>query len=157
MTNVGKFSGLTSLIGQNKRLFLRILKPTSGRKFKNGKESSSYKLAKRFQLTQQPQLFPNYVMNCFKIPNGMCTKIQAMIIRFWWRRWEKERKMHWLRWDKLNRKKKKCLGGIGLLAKKGFRLLHNTHSLVFRVYTAKYFPNSTFIDAPVPRTSSYTW
>ena len=48
MTNVGKFSGLTSLIGQNKRLFLRILKPTSGRKFKNGKESSSYKLAERF-------------------------------------------------------------------------------------------------------------
>lgn len=46
-------------------------------------------------------------MNCFKIPNEMCTKIQAMIIRFWWRRWEKERKMHWLRWDKLNRKKKK--------------------------------------------------
>ena len=46
---------------------------------------------------------------------------------------------------------------MGLLAKKGFRLLHNTHSLVFRVYKAKYFPNSTFIDAPVPRISSYTW
>lgn len=65
--------------------------------------------------------------------------------------------MHWLRWDKLNRKKKKMSWWDRVIGEKRVRLLHNTHSLVFRVYKAKYFPNSTFIDAPVPRNSSYTW
>lgn len=48
MTNFGKFLGLPSLIGQNKRHVFEDIKPTFGRKFKNGKESSSYKLAERF-------------------------------------------------------------------------------------------------------------
>lgn len=44
-----------------------------------------------------------------------------------------------------------------LLAKQGWRLMKHKESLVARLLKARYFPRSTFIDAPVGSLSSYTW
>ena len=46
---------------------------------------------------------------------------------------------------------------LALLAKQAWRLLYNTHSLFFRVYKSRYFPNCTFMDAELGSNSSYVW
>ena len=88
-----------------------------------------------------------------------------MANRFWWGQKRGEKKIHWLGKKKLCRLKSE--GGIGfcdlklfnkaLLARQGWWLLQNPSSLVFRMLKAKYFPNSSFLDALIPVNASFIW
>ncbi|XP_022755339.1 uncharacterized protein LOC111303378 [Durio zibethinus] len=79
---------------------------------------------------------------------------------------KQERKgIHWLPWRKM------CIGkwagGMGfrdmehfnkaLLVKYGWRLLHNTSALAYKVLKEKYFPKISFFEASVGRSLSYIW
>lgn len=44
-----------------------------------------------------------------------------------------------------------------LLAKQTLRLLHNHNSLFYRVFTARFFPNCSIMDATNSRLGSYAW
>lgn len=76
-----------------------------------------------------------------------------------------ERKVHWLAWEKLC--VPKVEGGMGfrslphfnpaLLAKQGWRLRMHPDSLVANVFKAKYFPNTSFLEASPVQGMSYTW
>ena len=44
-----------------------------------------------------------------------------------------------------------------LLAKQTWCLLHDTNSLFYRVFKAKFFPNSTIMEAKNPANASYAW
>ena len=46
---------------------------------------------------------------------------------------------------------------LALLAKQGRRLIHSTHSLFYRVYKTRYFPNCSFMDAVLGSNPSYVW
>uniref|UniRef100_A0A2N9H5H6 CCHC-type domain-containing protein n=1 Tax=Fagus sylvatica TaxID=28930 RepID=A0A2N9H5H6_FAGSY len=96
---------------------------------------------------------------------GLCAEISSMATRFWWGQKDGERKIHWLSKQKLMKAKKE--GGIEfrdialfnktLLAKQAWRLLQNPASLVFRMFKAKYFPHTPFLEATVPHNASYLW
>ena len=44
-----------------------------------------------------------------------------------------------------------------LLAIQTWRLLHDKSSLFYRVFKAKYFPNTLVMEAKIPANSSYAW
>jgi hypothetical protein len=44
-----------------------------------------------------------------------------------------------------------------LLAKQGWRLLHNPHSLAGQILKAKYFPRVDFFGASLGRRPSFAW
>ena len=46
---------------------------------------------------------------------------------------------------------------LALLTKQGWRLHQNPNSLVHRVLKAKYFSNSSFMEAQLGKKSSYIW
>ncbi|XP_019168831.1 PREDICTED: uncharacterized protein LOC109164736 [Ipomoea nil] len=73
--------------------------------------------------------------------------------------------IHWKAWDKLSIPKK--YGGMGfkdlknfnlaMLGKQAWRLLTSPDTLVAKVYKARYYPNTTFLDAKVGGCPSHSW
>ena len=104
-------------------------------------------------------------MGCFKLPVSLCNEIKALIKRFWWGQRGDRRKIHWIKWEEMT--KSKTIGGMGfrdlamfndsLLAKQAWRLLHNKTSLYYKVFKARFFPNSLLMEAVNSRMGSYAW
>lgn len=111
------------------------------------------------------QAILTYVMSNFQLPMNICHKLESVISNYWWGGDEEQKKMHWISWKTLCLPKAK--GGMGfrmfhlfnkaLLAKQGWRLIHNTSSLVARVLKGRYYPRSNFLQAKAGYCSSFTW
>ena len=111
------------------------------------------------------QALPTYIMTCFKLPVTLCHEIESLICRFFWGQRGDSRKIHWVKWQDLHRPKSQ--GGMSFkdlllfndafLAKQTWQLLHDSQSLFYRVFKAKFFPNSTIMEAKNLGNASYAW
>ena len=103
-------------------------------------------------------------MGVFKLPIGLCKDIEAMIRKFWWGSGD-SKKIHWVKWSSLCFSK--SIGGMGfrdlqkfnnaMLVKQVWCNIHQKETLLFKVFTAKYFPNGCVLDAPIHPKCSYAW
>jgi hypothetical protein len=135
------------------------------KKLKGWKERCLSRAGKEVLIKSVAQAIPNYVMSCFKIPEGCCKEIEAMIARFWCGAKEGTRKLHWLSWDRMSAPKMK--GGMGfrnfsdfnkaLLGKQSWRLIKDEQSLMGRIFKSRYFPRGQFLEASVGYQPSYAW
>ncbi|KAL0013372.1 hypothetical protein SO802_000441 [Lithocarpus litseifolius] len=110
------------------------------------------------------QSIPVYSMNAFKLPVSLCKDIEAMIRKFWWGS-GKGKKIHWVKWSALC--SSKSIGGMGfqdinnfndaMLAKQFEGSFIKKNTLLYKVFSAKYFPGGNILDAPIPTKCSYTW
>ena len=76
------------------------------------------------------------------------------------------RKIHWKKWEVLCKPKEEGGGGMGfidlckfneaLLAKQVWRLVHDKHSLFYKVFIAKYFPHKSSSEATIS-SGSFAW
>ncbi|VFQ74389.1 unnamed protein product [Cuscuta campestris] len=85
---------------------------------------------------------------------------------FWWSaKGSNASSIKWMSWKRLSIPKK--FGGMGfkeirnfnvaMLGKKGWRFLTKHVALVSRVFKARYFPKSSFLEASLRGTPSYCW
>ncbi|XP_019150944.1 PREDICTED: uncharacterized protein LOC109147743 [Ipomoea nil] len=98
------------------------------------------------------------------LSQAVCTSIERTMNRYWWGSGT-ERKIHWKAWDKLCIPKK--YGGLGfkdlrafnlaMLGKQAWRFLTNPGTLVARIYKARYYPNTSFVDATIGNCPSFCW
>jgi hypothetical protein len=106
----------------------------------------------------------SYFMACFDLTKSFCNQGRAMISQYWWSHQDRD-KMHWLPWDLM--KKPKYARGMGfrdlyafniaMLAKQGWRIVHNLESLSGQILRAKYFPDGSIFQARAHASISYTW
>ncbi|XP_031131889.1 uncharacterized protein LOC116033276 [Ipomoea triloba] len=99
-----------------------------------------------------------------RIGSWICLSIERVMNRYWWGPGN-QRSIHWKAWDRLCVPKR--YGGLGfkdlrafnlaMLSKQAWRFLTRPHSLVARIYKARYFPKSSFIDATLGNCPSFCW
>ena len=104
-------------------------------------------------------------MSCFKLPKGLILELETLIRKFWWGYDGSNKKVHWVKWERLCEDKGK--GGMGfkdiekfndsLLAKLVWRMINNPESLCHRVFKARFFPDCSIMDAKESTTGSYAW
>ena len=164
-TQFEKYLGLPSVIGRVKKKAFHELKDWIWKRLQGWKEKFLSQAGREVLIKAIIQAILTYAMSVFSFPAGLCVDICSMANRFWWGQREGSRKIHWLSKEKLIMPKAK--GGIGfrdlhlfnkaLLARQGWRLMQNPHSLVARLLKAKYFPHKDFLDASIPTNASHVW
>uniref|UniRef100_A0A5B7C6K9 Reverse transcriptase zinc-binding domain-containing protein n=1 Tax=Davidia involucrata TaxID=16924 RepID=A0A5B7C6K9_DAVIN len=160
-----KYLGLPSTIGRSKMQPFNIIRERVWRKLQGWKERLLSKAGREVLIKAVAQAIPTYMMSCFKLPVTICDAINKMICNFWWGQKGSERKLHWIRWEKLCKNKRESGAGLrdmeafnlALLAKQAWRLLQVPNSLFLKVYKAKYFPHSSYFEAELGSCPSFTW
>ena len=160
-----KYLGMPAFVGKSKKKAFSYIKERIWNKIQGWKEKLLSKAGKEILIKACAQAIPVYTMTCFDITKSLCEEINSVISRFWWAQQEKDNKIHWLGWEKLTRTKRE--GGLGykdlhafnlaMLAKQRWRLLTKPDSLCARVMKARYFPNTSVLQAEYQNGISYAW
>ncbi|XP_073014549.1 uncharacterized mitochondrial protein AtMg00310-like [Primulina eburnea] len=109
---------------------------------------------------------PAYTMSVFRLPDVLCKQIQTMITDYCWGELKQEKRIHLKKWSLL------CLSKLNggavwcrdlnnfnqaVSAKQAWRVLSHPDTLVARIFKAKYFHSSKFLDASRGHNSSFAW
>ncbi|XP_074323203.1 uncharacterized protein LOC141660141 [Apium graveolens] len=126
----GKYLGMPMCVGSKKSEVFGFLTDRVQQRLRGWYNKELSKSGKVTLLSSSAQALPSFWMNMFRITCTICEEI--------------ERKMNAFLW------------GNGRNSK-GWKLLKESSPLVFAVMKAKYYPNTSFLDAKVGSNPSYTW
>ncbi|KAF5454924.1 hypothetical protein F2P56_024553 [Juglans regia] len=157
--------GLSTVVGRLRYNVFRSIKERVWLKIQNWKNSFFSRAGKEVLIKAVLQAIPTYTMNVFQLPKKLCKEIEALMARFWWASYKKEKGIHWKQWRSLELAKAE--GGLGfrdlecfnnaMLAKQGWRLLKEPHSLLAKVFKDKYLKNLQLLEAPLGNSPSLIW
>ncbi|XP_042974894.1 uncharacterized protein LOC122306534 [Carya illinoinensis] len=160
-----KYLGLPPMVGRSKQRAFAGIKQRLWQKIQMWKGNMLSQGGKEVLLKAVAMSIPTYAMSCYLFPKSLCHEMEMMMARFWWSNQSREKKIHWVGWQKLSISKFR--GGLGfknlhdfnmaLLAKQGWCLLTNCNSLLFKMFKAKYFPKCSLFEAKIGFNSSYVW
>ncbi|XP_071939040.1 uncharacterized mitochondrial protein AtMg00310-like [Coffea arabica] len=163
--NSGKYLELPLvIIGSKKQVFAYIVDKARS-KMQGWKHNLLSYAGKEVLLKSVIMALPTYTMSCCRLPKGLCAKICGHMAKFWRGQNEEERKVQWIRWEKITQVKGN--GGLGfrelehfisaLLAKQLWRHLLQLELIVSKVLGAKYKLSQTGWEGEAPRNASWVW
>ncbi|XP_062013973.1 uncharacterized protein LOC133730390 [Rosa rugosa] len=160
-----KYLGLPTYVGRKKTATFQYIKDNLAKKLKHWQGKLLSGAGKDILIWVVAQALPTYAMSVFQLTKKFCEDLEQMCARFWWGSTEDKRKIHWKAWEALCHPKEE--GGLGfrsltdfnmaMLAKQVWRIASNQESLIARIYKARYFPESSFWEAPAHNAPSYSW
>jgi len=162
----GKYLGLPSMVGHNKKAIFSYLKDHIWNKCQSWSARSLSRAGKEILIKSITHAIPSYCMGAFLFHASLCEEIERMMNSFYWGSKKNGRRgINWMRWEKLTYHKTR--GGLGfhnmeafnlsMLGKQSWKLLTDSTSLLTRILKAKYFLRRDFLDAPLGHNPSYTW
>jgi hypothetical protein len=105
-------------------------------------------------------------MSIFLIPSSVIDDIEKMLNSFWWVHNRAQSKgIRWMSWERLSVHKQdggmgfKSLGAFNhaMLGKQAWNLITKPDTLVAKLFKAKYFPHSDFLESSIGHNPSYVW
>ncbi|XP_073355407.1 uncharacterized protein [Aegilops tauschii subsp. strangulata] len=143
-----RYLGLLVYVGQARKKIFEYLKDRIWQKIQGWQERLLSKMGKDVLIKACAQAIPTFAMSCFDLTKSLCEEIE-----------------HIESVSVMTRPKKD--GGMGfrdiygfnlaMLARQAWRMLSTPDSLCARVLKARYFPNTSILDAIPHPGISYTW
>ncbi|KAM6549548.1 hypothetical protein CsatB_021224 [Cannabis sativa] len=160
------YLGLPSTMSRNKSAVLGFLKERVRKRIQGWESKFLSRAGKEVLIKTVAQSLPSYAMSVFLLPLEITRDMEKVMTKFWWQSSNKNGKgIHWLSWDRLCTHKDK--GGMGfrhlrdfnlaMLGKQGWRLVVRPHSLVAKIFKARYFPNDSYLSASLGNNPSFVW
>ncbi|KAL8118569.1 hypothetical protein AgCh_016186 [Apium graveolens] len=160
------YLGLPNLIGRNKLAILGYFKEKATAKVKSWDGNYISRSGKEILIKSVAQALPTYAMNVFLLPIEIKKNIEKTLSHYWWKTSQaKNSCLIWMNWER--RSKHKSSGGMGfrdfrdfnlaMLGKQGWRFISNPNSLVTKLYKARYFANSDFLNSELGHNPSFIW
>jgi hypothetical protein len=160
----GNYLGLPSMIGRKKKNIFAYIKDRVWKRINSWRGRALSKAGKEVMIKSVLQAIPSYVMSVYLLPETTVKEIERMMNSFWWGGGVHNQGIRWLSWDRMAYPK--ALGGMGfrdlhsfnlaMIAKQGWNIITKPHTLVAKIYKARYFPNSSFFDSRLGHNPSYT-
>ncbi|KAL9667623.1 hypothetical protein QQ045_001986 [Rhodiola kirilowii] len=148
------YLGLPLIFSNKKVAMFRMIEERTLKKVSDWKHKLLSSAGREVLIKSILQAIPMYAMSCFRIPHTLCMKLAGSVLTFWWNG-AKGRGIHWLRAEELY--KDRDQGGIGFkkielmnlafLAKQGWRIGTEPDLPVSKLFKARYFPNTDFLNA----------
>lgn len=161
----GKYLGLPDHIGRKRKEVFNYLVQRIKNKLDGWYSKFLSPAGKEVLLKAVITSLPTYTMSCFLLPKLLLKEMTKAMRQFWWSVHKDRHGIPWIAWDKITLSKKE--GGLGirdmlafnkaLLAKQAWRLITKPSSLLARVYKAKYYRKTSFMEARSYQSSSYAW
>ncbi|XP_056864290.1 uncharacterized protein LOC130511362 [Raphanus sativus] len=162
---MGKYLGLPETFGRRKKDVFTGMVDKIRQRSQSWTTRFLSGAGKHVMLQSVLTALPTYSMSSFKIPISLCKRIQSILTRFWWDSSPDVHKIAWVAWSTMALPK--SMGGLGfknfeeyndsLLAKLGWRIMHNPDSLLSRVLKGKYFPDNSFLESGAKSGASHGW
>ncbi|KAK2382439.1 hypothetical protein QL285_069974 [Trifolium repens] len=162
----GKYLGMPSMIGHNKKALFSYLKDRMWKKIQSWSGKHLSKAGREVLVKFVAQAIPSYCISSLILPESLGEELEKMINSFWWGSNKLlGRGINWLRWEKLAmRKEYEGMGfrhlygfNLAMLGKQGWKLLTNHDTILSRVFKAKYYPKEGFLDANLGHNPTYVW
>ncbi|CAM8920955.1 unnamed protein product [Rhodiola kirilowii] len=158
------YLGLPLIFSNKKVEMFRMIEERALKKVSDWKHKLLSSAGREVLIKSVLQAIPMYAMSCFRIPHTLCLKLARSVLNFWWNG-AKGRGIHWLKAEELY--KDRDQGGIGFkkmelmnlafLAKQGWRIGTEPDLLVSKLFKARYFPNTDFLNAVKGSSPSFAW
>ena len=84
-----RYMGLQPMVGKGKKKAFNRIKDQVGRKIASWKGKLLSNAGREILIKAVAQATPTYTMNCFKLPDSLCSEINSMVGGFWWGKKEK--------------------------------------------------------------------
>lgn len=161
----GKYLGLPEQFGRKKKEMFNYIIERVKQRTSSWSSKFLSPAGKEILIKSVALAMPVYSMSCFKLPQGVITEIEAVLMRFWWAKTNEKSGIPWIAWKRLQLSK--ADGGLGfrdlakfndaLLAKQAWRLLRYPNSLCARVLKARYYLNDSTLEVKPRSYQSYGW
>jgi hypothetical protein len=152
-------------VGKSRSQAFQGIKDKVWKRLQNWKVKFLSQVGKEILLKAVVQAIPTYSMSVFQLPVSFCRELNSMMTRFWWGHMSNSSKISWMSWEKMENAK--SAGGLGfrdliifnkaLFAKQCWRLLQQPNTLMARIFKAKYFPHSSFMESSLGSRPSFAW
>ncbi|KAI5349989.1 hypothetical protein L3X38_002880 [Prunus dulcis] len=149
------YLGLPTVLGRAKKNTLFYIKERILCKVDGWKQQLLSQAGREVLIKAVAQAVPTYPMNIFLLPLTFCKEIDSILARFWWGQTGDRRRVNGMSWESFGNSRRD--GGLGfrntyefnlaLIAKQCWRLVHDPDSLWAQTLKARYFPNTTFLEA----------
>lgn len=160
------YLGLPAMIGRSKKRTFGFIKERVSRRLQTWSAKPISRAGKTVLLKNAAQSIPSYCMMCFLLPKGLCQDIEKMFNTYWWKSGKDLRRgIYWHSWEAMSMTKGR--GGLGfrslhgfnvaLLGKQVWRCLNFPDLLASRVLKARYFADSSMLNAAKGSNSSSVW
>lgn len=160
------YLGLPNILDRNKSVLFGFLKAKLLQRISGCEGNLLSKAGKEVLLKIVVQALPFYAMSVFLLPISVCQGLEKIMAQFWWKSSKQaQRGLHWRKWDRLSLHKSKgglgfrnlCQFNLAILCKQSWRLLQNPKSVVGRIFKARYYHPSSFLEADLGSNPSFIW